>query len=70
MNIKKHMTLTGISNISWKDAISKTIIEASKSISCISEIKILEQFAKIDNNKIIEYYAVVDLTINVNIPKE
>ena len=36
MAIEKHLKLTGISNISWKDAINKTVIEASKSIDYIS----------------------------------
>ena len=48
MTVEKHLILTGISNISWKDAINKTIIEASKTIDYISSIKVLEQTAKID----------------------
>ena len=52
MAIEKHLKLTGISDISWKDAINKTIIEASKSIDYISSVTVLEQKAKIDGNKI------------------
>ena len=62
MSIEKHLKLTGMSNISWKDAIVQTINEASKTLDYISSIKILEQTAKIDGNKIIEYYATIDLT--------
>ena len=36
MTVEKHLKLTGISDVSWKDAINKTIIEASKSIDYIS----------------------------------
>ena len=30
MDIEKHLIVTGSSNVSWKDAIVKTIREASK----------------------------------------
>lgn len=66
MYIEKHIKLTGNSTVSWKDAILKTISEASKSINNISSIKIDEQFAKISENKIIEYFVIIDLTFKVN----
>lgn len=66
MAIEKHLKLTGISNISWKDAITKTISEASKSVDYISSITVLEQKAKIDGNKIIEYYSTIDLSFTVD----
>ncbi len=67
MSVEKHLRLTGVSNISWKDAITKTILEASKSIDYISSISVLEQKAKIDGNKIVEYYSTIDLTFSVDI---
>lgn len=70
MAIEKHLKLTGISNVSWKDAITKTILEASKSIDYISSVTILEQKAKIDGNKIIEYYSTIDLTFNIDENRE
>lgn len=66
MSVEKHLKLTGISNISWKDAINKTIMEASKSIDYISSVKVLEQKAKIDGNKIVEYYSTIDLAFNID----
>ena len=66
MSIEKHLKLTGISNISWKDAIVQAITEASKTLDYISSIKILEQSAKIDGNKIVEYYATIDLTFGID----
>ena len=66
MTIEKHLKLTGISDVSWKDAINKTIIEASKSIDYISSITVLEQKAKIDGNKIIEYYSTIDLSFSID----
>ena len=66
MSVEKHLKLTGISNVSWKDAITKTIEDVSKSIDYISSIKVLEQKAKIDGNKIIEYYATIDLSFTID----
>ena len=52
MDIKKHLIITGNSTVSWKDAIVKAIAEASKTIDYLSDIKILEQRANIDGDKI------------------
>jgi flavin-binding protein dodecin len=70
MTIEKHLTLTGISAVSWKDAIVKTVAQASKTIDYISSIEILKQYAKIDGDKIIEYYATIDLTFSVDMSRE
>lgn len=70
MTVEKHLKLTGTSNVSWKDAITKTISEASKSIDYISSVTVLEQKAKIDGNKIIEYYSTIDLTFNIDENRE
>ena len=66
MGTEKHLKLTGISNVSWKDAITKTILEASKTIDYISYVTVLEQKAKIDGNKIIEYYSTIDLCFSID----
>ncbi len=66
MTIEKHLKLTGISDVSWKDAINKTIIEASKSIDYISSVTVLEQTAKIDGNKIVQYYSTIDLSFSID----
>ena len=70
MSVEKHLVLTGISNVSWKDAITKTILEASKTIDYISEVTIINQKAKIDGNRIIEYYSTIELTFNVDLNRE
>ena len=67
MAVEKHLKLTGVSNVSWKDAITKTIAEASKSIDYITSVEVLEQKAKIDGNKIIEYYSTIELTFSVDV---
>lgn len=70
MDIEKHLIITGSSNISWKDAIVKTIGEASKTIDYLSGVKILEQRAKIDGNKISEYFVDLDLTFLVDLNRK
>ena len=66
MRTEKHLKLTGSSELSWKDAIVKTINEASRTIDYLSSVTILEQRAKIDGNKIVEYYTTLDLTFTID----
>ena len=70
MDIEKHLIITGTSNVSWKDAIVKTINEASKSIDYLSNVKLLEQRAKIDGNKISEYFVDLDLTFLIDLNRK
>lgn len=70
MDIEKHLIITGTSEISWKDAIVKTINEASKSIDYLSGVKVLEQRAKIDGNKISEYFVDLDLTFLIDVNRK
>ena len=70
MDIEKHLIITGTSEISWKDAIVKTINEASKTIDYISSVKILEQRAKIDVNKISEYFVDLDLAFLIDLNRK
>lgn len=69
MDIKKHLMITGNSTVSWKDAIVKAISEASKTIDYLSEVKILEQRASIDGDKIIEYFVDLDLSFIVDLTR-
>lgn len=70
MEIKKHLIITGNSNISWKDAIVKAIAEASKTIDYITEVKILEQRANIDGSKISEYFVDLDLIFVIDLNRK
>ena len=70
MDIEKHLIITGSSTLSWKDAITKTIEEASKSIDYLSSVKVLEQRAKIDGNKISEYFVDLDLTFLIDLNRK
>ena len=70
MDIKKHLMITGNSNVSWKDAIVKAIAEASKTIDYLSEVKILEQRASIDGDKILEYFVDLDISCTLDLDRK
>ena len=70
MEIEKHLTITGNSTVSWKDAIVNAIEEASKTIDYLSSIRILDQYAKIDGNKISEYFVDLDLSFVLDLNRK
>ena len=70
MYIKKHLIITGSSTVSWKDAIVKAITEASKTIDYLSEVKIIEQRANIDGDRISEYFVDLDLSFTVDLNRK
>jgi len=70
MDIEKHLLITGSSQVSWKDAIVKAISEASKSIDYLKTVKILNQRANIDGNKILEYFVDLDLSFIVDLERK
>ena len=62
----KHILITGTSTISWKDATIKAISDAGETLSNLTSVKILEQRAKIQNNKIYEYFVDMDLEFEID----
>ena len=70
MAVEKHLILTGTSTVSWKDAIVQTVAEASKTIDYISEVKILEQRATVDGDKINEYFVDLDLSFVIDLNRK
>ena len=66
MGIEKHLRITGYSTVSWKDAIVQAVPEASKTIDYLSNVKIIEQRAKIDGKKLVEYYVDLDLSFIID----
>lgn len=70
MDIKKHLTITGNSTVSWKDAIVKAIAEAAKTIDYLSDVKIIEQRATISGDKISEYFVVLDLSFSIDLNRK
>ena len=69
-SMEKHIIVTGSSTVSWKDAIVKAISEASKTIDYLSEIKIIEQRATIDGDKISEYFVDLDLSFIIDVNRK
>lgn len=70
MITEKHIKITGMSTVSWKDAIVQTISEVSKTIDYINTVKIIEQTAKVNGKKIVEYYVTLDLSFTVDRERE
>ena len=69
MEIKKHLLITGNSNVSWKDAIVKSIAEASCTLNNLSGITVLSQRATLKNDKIDQYLVDLDVTFFVESAK-
>lgn len=70
MATEKHLRLTGSSEVSWKDAINQTIVEASKTIDYLTKVTVLEQTAKITGKKITEYFVELDLCFTIDHDRE
>ena len=62
--------ITGSSKVSWKDAVIQTIAEVSRTLDYLTGISILNQRAKINENRIVEYYVDVDLTFMIDRERE
>ena len=66
MGIEKHISITGTSNVSWKDAVVQAVSEASKTIDYLSSVRVVDQRAKIDGKKLIQYYVDLDLSFVID----
>ena len=66
MTTEKHIKVTGSSNISWKDAIIQTVAQVSNTIDHLATVTVLEQRARIENDKIAEYFVDLDISFQVD----
>ena len=66
MGIEKHLRITGTSTVSWKDAVIHAVAEAAKTIDYLSSVQIIDQRAKIDGKKIVEYYVDLDISFVID----
>ena len=66
MATQKHLIITGISKVSWKDATLRALDEFCKTIDYVCSIKILDQRATIKNNQIFEYLVDIDLSFIID----
>ena len=65
MAVVKIIELIGSSPESWEDATKKALAEAAKTIKNIKSIYVKRCNAKVENNKIVEYRAVVKIAFVV-----
>lgn len=68
--MEKHLRITGTSNVSWKDAIVQAVAEASKTINYLSSVKIVEQRARIDGKRLVEYFVDLDISFVIDRDRE
>lgn len=66
MEYEKHLYITGSSSVSWKDAIVKSVIEASKSIDYLKNVQVLKQYGDISGNKITTYHVDLDISFIID----
>lgn len=66
MGIEKHLRITGTSTVSWKDAVVQAVAEASRTIDYLSNVKILEQRARIDGKKLVEYFVELEISFVID----
>lgn len=65
MTVVKIVELIGSSPRGWEDAAKNALVEAAKTIKDIKSIYVKRCNAKVENNKIIEYRAVVKIAFVV-----
>ena len=66
MEIEKHLRITATSTVSWKDAVVQAVAEASKTIDYLCSVTVLEQRAKIEGKKLVEYFVDLDLAFVID----
>ncbi len=66
MGIEKHLSITGTSSVSWKDAVVQAVAEAAKTIDYLTQVRVIDQRAKIDGKKLIQYYVDLDLAFVID----
>ena len=65
MTVVKIIELIGSSPKSWEDATKNALAEAAKTINNIKAVYVKRCTAKVENNKIVEYRAVVKVAFIV-----
>ena len=70
MGIEKHLSITGTSSVSWKDAVVQAVAEAAKTIDYLTQVRVIDQRAKIDGKKLIQYYVDLDLAFVIDIDRD
>jgi flavin-binding protein dodecin len=66
MGIEKHLSITGSSTVSWKDAVIQAVNEASKTIDYLSSVRVIDQRAQIDGKKLTQYFVDLDIAFIID----
>lgn len=66
MVVVKVIELIGSSPTDWEDAVKNALAEAAKTVEHIKSIYVKRCNAKVENNKIVEYRAVVKIAFIVD----
>ena len=62
MAVARVTKIVGSSANSWQEAVNEALKRANKTLRNLTGLQLLEQKAKIENGKIIEYRATVEVT--------
>ena len=65
MTVVKIIELVGSSPAGWNEAVQDALEEAAKTVKNIKSIHVKKCTAKVENNKIVEYRAVVKIAFLV-----
>ena len=66
MGIEKHLSITGSSTVSWKDAVVQAVSEAYKTIDYLSSVRVIDQRAQIDGKKLTQYFVDLDISFIID----
>jgi dodecin len=65
MSVVKIIEVIGSSPNNWEDAVKTALAEAAKTVENIKSIYVKSCKAKVENNKIVEYRAVIKIAFVV-----
>jgi dodecin len=66
MPVVKVIELIGCSSINWEEAVKSALAEAAKTIKNIKSIYVKAINANVEDNKIVEYKAIVKISFVVD----
>ena len=66
MTVVKVIELIGCSPLNWEEAVKSALAEAAKTIHNIKSIYVKAVSANVENNKIVEYKAIVKISFVVD----
>ncbi len=65
MAVFKILDLVGSSKVSWQDAVEEAVRQASKTVKNIVAVEVINNTAKVEDGRIVEYKANVHISFRV-----